>query len=209
MHALDRRLVAALVLVGVLACGGEKPPAPAPRAEPAPAATPPPAAQPDPDAAVTGAERAAAATPTAPAKPAAKPDAVPAQAPAPKPPAAPVADVPAAPAKPAPKPDPVAAPAPPAAAPGASAHAKVGADKCRMCHRVQHQSWAESAHAKKGLDCEACHGNGSDYWPASVMRDRAKAVAAGLVLPGVDRCRACHPKADASLLPKAHAHKAR
>jgi hypothetical protein len=78
-----------------------------------------------------------------------------------------------------------------------------------MCHRVQHQSWVESAHAKKGLDCEACHGNGGDYWPAAVMRDRAKAVAAGLVLPGVDRCRACHPKADASLLPKAHAHKGR
>jgi hypothetical protein len=78
-----------------------------------------------------------------------------------------------------------------------------------MCHRIQHQSWAESAHAKKALDCEGCHGNGADYWPASVMRDRAKAVAAGLVPQGVDRCRRCHPKADASLLPRAHAHKAR
>jgi hypothetical protein len=127
---------------------------------------------------------------------AARPEAAAAPAPEPK-----VEEPPAAPA-PAPEPRPPAAPA-------ASAHAKVGPDKCKMCHRVQHQSWTESAHAKKGLDCEACHGNGGDYWPASVMRDRAKAIAAGLVPQGVDRCRRCHPKADASLLPKAHAHKAR
>lgn len=166
MRALDRRLAMALAFAGVLACG-EKPsapaPAPAPSIEPAASPTPPPSPQPDAVASVTGAERPAAETVTAPTKP----------------------------------------------APAPAAHAKVGADKCKMCHRVQHQSWAESAHAKKGLDCEGCHGNGGDYWPASVMRDRAKAVAAGLVQPGVDRCRKCHPKADASLLPKAHAHKAR
>jgi hypothetical protein len=182
MRALDLRLVAVLALAGVLACG-EKPsapaPAPAPRAEPAPAVTPPPAAQPDPAAAATAAERTAGA--------------------------------PAAPAKPAPAPAPAAKPAPPPAAtsPAEPEHAKVGPDKCKMCHRVQHQSWAASAHAKKGLDCEGCHGNGGDYWPASVMRDPAKADAAGLVPQSVDRCKRCHREADASLLPKAHAHKAR
>jgi formate-dependent nitrite reductase cytochrome c552 subunit len=76
-----------------------------------------------------------------------------------------------------------------------------------MCHRVQHESWAASAHAKKGLDCEGCHGPGGDYWNASVMRDRAKAVAAGLVVPTVSSCKRCHPRADDALLPKAHAHK--
>jgi len=118
------------------------------------------------------------------------------------------ADAPAA-SKPAP-----AAPAAPAAAPplpavasaAASTHAKVGADKCRMCHRVQHQSWAASPHAAKGLDCEGCHGNGADYWNGTVMRDRAKAVAAGLVLPTVADCKKCHAVADAALLAKAHAH---
>jgi hypothetical protein len=101
--------------------------------------------------------------------------------------------------------EPAATPAP---APGGQ-HAKVGDAKCKMCHRVQHQSWAASPHAGKGLDCEGCHGNGGDYWPASVMRDRAKGTAAGLVLPDLASCKKCHAKADAALLPRAHAHKAR
>jgi hypothetical protein len=78
-----------------------------------------------------------------------------------------------------------------------------------MCHRVQHDSWAASPHAAKGLDCEGCHGNGGDYWNASVMRDRARAVEAGLAVPTPSSCKKCHANADASLLPKAHAHKAR
>jgi hypothetical protein len=76
-----------------------------------------------------------------------------------------------------------------------------------MCHRLQYDSWKAGPHAAKGLDCEGCHGAGADY--AKVMRDRAKAVAAGLLIPTVATCQRCHPKADASLLPKAHAHKAR
>jgi hypothetical protein len=78
-----------------------------------------------------------------------------------------------------------------------------------MCHRVQHQSWAASPHASKGLDCEGCHGNGADYWPAGVMRDRAKAEAAGLVTPTLASCRKCHPTVDAALFAKVHAHKAK
>lgn len=88
-------------------------------------------------------------------------------------------------------------------------HAAIGADKCRMCHRVQHDSWSASAHAKKGLDCEACHGNGADYKAMPVMKNPAAAKAAGLVKPGADFCRKCHgAKADAAFLTKAHAHKA-
>ena len=96
--------------------------------------------------------------------------------------------------------------------PGARAggqHEKVGDEKCKMCHRVQHQSWAASPHAAKGLDCEGCHGNGGDYWQASVMRDRAKATAAGLVMPGLASCKKCHANADAALFAKVHAHKAK
>jgi hypothetical protein len=76
-----------------------------------------------------------------------------------------------------------------------------------MCHRVQHQSWAASPHAAKGIDCESCHGNGADYWQGAVMRDRAKAAAAGLVVPTVASCTKCHANADAALLAKVHAHK--
>lgn len=88
-------------------------------------------------------------------------------------------------------------------------HTAAGAGACRMCHRVQHESWSASAHAKKGLDCEACHGNGADYKTMAVMKNPATAKAAGLILPTLDFCRRCHgAKADAALLPRAHAHKA-
>ncbi len=78
-----------------------------------------------------------------------------------------------------------------------------------MCHRVQHESWSASPHAKNDLDCEGCHGNGGDYWPATVMRDRAKATASGLVIPTLAACKQCHPAADAALLARVHAHKAK
>jgi DnaJ-class molecular chaperone len=88
-------------------------------------------------------------------------------------------------------------------------HAAVSADKCKMCHRLQFDSWSVTAHAKKGLDCEACHGNGADYKAMATMKNLAAAKAAGLILPTLDFCRKCHgAKADASLLPRAHAHKA-
>ncbi len=125
-------------------------------------------------------------------------------------PAAPPAAAPKPPEPPAPPAPPAEAKPPPAPAAPPSAHAKVGPDKCKMCHRLQHQSWAASPHAAKGLDCEGCHGNGADYWPASVMRDRAKAAAAGLVTPTLATCARCHgAKADAALFAKVHAHKAR
>ena len=139
-----------------------------------------------------------------------------ARPPPPAPPPVPAKPAPAAAPKPAPaatpapgaEPEPSPAPKADPAAPPAATHAKVGADKCKMCHRLQHQSWAASPHAAKGLDCEGCHGNGSDYWPASVMRDRAKAQAAGLVTPTVAACKRCHAT-DAARFEKVHAHKAR
>lgn len=101
----------------------------------------------------------------------------------------------------------------------------VGADKCRMCHRVEHTSWLETRHAKalesakastqwkfdasclkchatnnsetsKGVECESCHGPGSDYQKLSVMKDRDKAVAAGLVLQSQKVCDTCHDGKD-------------
>jgi hypothetical protein len=182
MNACDVRIPAVMALVLTLAACGEKKPQDAAAPQPPPAAAPAPAPVPAPEA-----KPAPAPAPPPEAKP----------APAPKPDAAPPA------AKPAPAPPPATKPPP-----AASAHAKVGADKCKACHRVQHQSWATSPHAAKGLDCEGCHGNGGDYWPAAVMRDRAKAAAAGLVTPTLASCRKCHgAKTDAALFEKVHAHK--
>ncbi len=78
-----------------------------------------------------------------------------------------------------------------------------------LCHRLQYASWNESKHKAKGLDCEGCHGNGGDYKAIFVMKDRAVAMKAGLMLPGLVFCKKCHANADASMLPLAHAHKAK
>ncbi len=101
----------------------------------------------------------------------------------------------------------------------------IGADKCKMCHKIQHTSWLETKHAKAtedakaakdrkfeaacltchatnkdeamaGVQCEACHGPGSDYKSIQVMKDKAKAVAAGLVIPTQPTCNSCHDGKD-------------
>lgn len=43
-----------------------------------------------------------------------------------------------------------------------------------------------------GVQCEACHGPGSDYKKMPIMKDREKAVAAGLVIPDEKTCQRCH-----------------
>lgn len=97
----------------------------------------------------------------------------------------------------------------------------IGAAKCKVCHKLQYDSWAATAHAKAtstakaasrwpfevaclachatdrdetlpGVQCEACHGAGSDYWPMQIMKDRDKALAAGLVIPTQATCDGCH-----------------
>jgi hypothetical protein len=102
-----------------------------------------------------------------------------------------------------PAPPPVAAETVPALA---AVREKLGAGQCRTCHRLQYDSWVKSGHARKALDCEGCHGNGSEYAKAEVMKDLARAKANGLIFQTASFCEKCHPTADASFLPKAHAH---
>jgi len=100
-------------------------------------------------------------------------------------------------------------------------HTFVGAEKCKMCHKVQYNSWLESTHAKAteaakasterefsadclkchatnadealaGVQCEACHGAGSDFKKMSIMKDQEKAMANGLVVPSQEICDGCH-----------------
>ncbi len=90
----------------------------------------------------------------------------------------------------------------------------VGAESCKLCHRSVYVSWAAtphgraevprdaevrcfSCHATKSrelpaVQCEACHGPGSDYSPPEVMIDPEKATMAGLVRPGLVVCERCH-----------------
>jgi len=94
--------------------------------------------------------------------------------------------------------------------PALAQHTYLGAEKCgKMCHKVEFTSWSASKHAKAfeslkpadqakadcvgchvtggkkempGVQCEECHGAGSDYNKLAVMKDKAKAVAAGLIV---------------------------
>jgi hypothetical protein len=43
-----------------------------------------------------------------------------------------------------------------------------------------------------GVQCEVCHGPGSDYKKKSIMEDREKAVAHGLLIPDEKTCLKCH-----------------
>lgn len=132
--------------------------------------------------------------------------AAPAPAPAPTPVAAPA---PATAPAPAPAPAIVDAGGPVAVAATKPGLSRVGSDTCEMCHDVQFASWSQTKHAsrKPPLDCESCHGPGSEYKTMAIMKDPAKARAAGLVIPDASFCANCHTKGvTADFLKQAHAH---
>ncbi len=222
IHSSRRAVLGLLLgLVFSLGCGPkEVPPAPAaamPAAPPAVKSEPVPTAGPASPAASPAPALATGAKPSAPAvAPEGKaPSATPGAAAAP-----PVPEPkPAAPApQPKPEPKPAAAALNPISDPGGEVAVKptkaglsrAGTASCKMCHKVQFASWSESAHAKRNppLDCESCHGAGSEYKAMGVMKDPAKARAAGLVSPSPAFCTTCHKHNwNDGLLKKAHAHK--
>jgi hypothetical protein len=65
---------------------------------------------------------------------------------------------------------------------------------CLKCHAIAGDTKAD---VKDGVQCESCHGPGSDYKSLSVMKDEGKSVAAGLKLykdnAAIEKqCRTCH-----------------
>ena len=98
----------------------------------------------------------------------------------------------------------------------------VGEKKCKMCHKEQFTTWAETKHAKAweslkpeeqkkeecigchstgvdksdsllvGVGCEACHGPGSKYKSKKAMEDPKLAAEAGLVPVTEAMCVRCH-----------------
>ena len=44
----------------------------------------------------------------------------------------------------------------------------------------------------EGVSCESCHGPGSMYKGASVMKNREMAMKKGLILPTEEVCKTCH-----------------
>lgn len=109
-----------------------------------------------------------------------------------------------------------------AAKPTAAKYDYIGKDKCKLCHKQEHDSWLTSVHAKAwetlkpeeqkkeecitchstgkdaagvlitGVQCEACHGPGSAYKSQANMKDKKLALAAGLIEPTKEVCVKCH-----------------
>src|SRR5450756_1550770 len=50
----------------------------------------------------------------------------------------------------------------------------------------------ETFHIEDGVQCEGCHGPGSEYASLEVMKDRQVAMKAGLRMPDQEFCVNCH-----------------
>jgi hypothetical protein len=71
-------------------------------------------------------------------------------------------------------------------------------EKCFVCHTTNYgkpggyDPKSPNAAKLEGVGCESCHGGGKDYKASSVMKDPAKAKAAGLIMPDAATCKGCH-----------------
>lgn len=50
----------------------------------------------------------------------------------------------------------------------------------------------EKGNLLTGIQCEACHGPGSNYKKKSIMEDKEQAIANGLIIPDEKTCMTCH-----------------
>lgn len=68
--------------------------------------------------------------------------------------------------------------------------------KCLRCHvtayGVDEELLGSKYSMEDGVGCESCHGPGADYMKLSIMKDKEKALAAGLVPPTKELCVTCH-----------------
>jgi YVTN family beta-propeller protein len=67
---------------------------------------------------------------------------------------------------------------------------------CLGCHATaaEAEKWQKDPtfFIGDGVQCEKCHGPGSEYMNAKVMMDRAAAMKAGLKIPSPQDCMSCH-----------------
>ena len=67
---------------------------------------------------------------------------------------------------------------------------------CLRCHATAYgygkKIVTKKVKIEEGVGCESCHGAGKDFSKLSIMKDREKAVAAGLVYPAKNVCTKCH-----------------
>ncbi len=87
-----------------------------------------------------------------------------------------------------------------AATPHAKAMASLKGDdaknpKCLKCHATAFGlklSDTQTITMAEGVSCESCHGAGSAYKSPTIMKDRTKALAAGMIIPDEKLCKTCH-----------------
>lgn len=67
---------------------------------------------------------------------------------------------------------------------------------CLGCHATaaDTEDWQrdDTFSLKDGVQCEKCHGPGSEYADARVMMNRKLALSKGLVIPSAETCQRCH-----------------
>lgn len=68
--------------------------------------------------------------------------------------------------------------------------------KCLRCHvtafDLSDDLKEETFSITDGIQCETCHGAGSDYKGLSVMKDKQKSIEAGMIVPDKEVCLKCH-----------------
>ena len=66
---------------------------------------------------------------------------------------------------------------------------------CISCHSTVasvDKSLIASAKMDEAVSCESCHGPGSMYKGASVMKNQELAISKGMIIPTEETCTACH-----------------
>jgi hypothetical protein len=67
--------------------------------------------------------------------------------------------------------------------------------KCLKCHSTiggVDKSLVASLKITDGVSCESCHGAGSAYKSATVMKKQELSLAKGLIIPDEKVCKTCH-----------------
>ena len=64
--------------------------------------------------------------------------------------------------------------------------------KCHSTVAAVDSKLIATAKMDEGVSCESCHGPGSMYKGASVMKNRALAMSKGMIIPDEALCKTCH-----------------
>ena len=67
--------------------------------------------------------------------------------------------------------------------------------ECLKCHSTAgsvSKSLIATLKVDEGVGCESCHGPGSMYKSAAVMKSREKSIEKGLIIPSEETCKTCH-----------------